>query len=78
MAKHEEKKCPRCDRSFECKVGSILLCQCSTVIFTEAERAYISQQFDDCLCAHCLKDLQKMFYQHQFEKKLKRLGDRFN
>nr|WKN34916.1 cysteine-rich CWC family protein [Tunicatimonas sp. TK19036] len=61
MAKHEEKTCHRCGEIFECKVGSITLCQCTAVTLTEAERTYISQQFDECLCARCLKALQQEF-----------------
>src|SRR5690606_36048808 len=46
MIKHEIKYCPRCEAAFECKVGSILLCQCTTVHFEDEERDYINSQYD--------------------------------
>jgi hypothetical protein len=58
MYKHEEKICPRCSETFECKLGSILLCQCTAVKLNEVERDYIREQYDDCLCAKCMKELR--------------------
>ena len=59
--KHEEKICPCCQTVFECKAGSILLCQCSTVQLTARERAFIESRYEDCLCATCLVGIQKEF-----------------
>ncbi|HQY12943.1 MAG: cysteine-rich CWC family protein [Ferruginibacter sp.] len=61
MCKHEEKHCPRCKTVFECKPGSITQCQCSGVSLSEEERAYIEAGYDDCLCIHCLRSLQRLF-----------------
>lgn len=61
MCKHEDKHCPRCNTVFECKAGSIALCQCSTIQLSEAERAYVESRFDDCLCVSCLHALQKEY-----------------
>ncbi|HEX5553966.1 MAG TPA: cysteine-rich CWC family protein [Chitinophagaceae bacterium] len=58
MYKHEIKYCPRCGIPFECKVGSIGLCQCTAVTLTEDERDFIDGKFDDCLCANCMKELK--------------------
>jgi len=55
MAQHEDKHCPRCGDDFECKVGSILQCQCSNIAFTEQERDYIRITYADCLCHQCLQ-----------------------
>ncbi|WP_018626818.1 cysteine-rich CWC family protein [Niabella aurantiaca] len=71
MCKHEDKYCPRCKQPFECKVGSILLCQCSTVILNDAERDFVSKQYEDCLCATCLKELKAQYHQQKFQGKLK-------
>lgn len=60
---HEEKKCVRCGNSFECKAGSISLCQCSNIILTEEERHYVEQRYVDCLCINCLRILQANFQQ---------------
>ncbi len=67
MHKHEEKKCPRCNKAFECKVGSILLCQCTTVTLNEEERTYLRDRYTDCLCAQCMQDL-KMEYHNELLK----------
>ncbi|MBT29945.1 MAG: hypothetical protein CMO01_09825, partial [Thalassobius sp.] len=67
MKKHEDKYCPRCKSQFECKVGSITLCQCSTVRLTNAERNYINMLYDDCLCANCMEEL-KVEYQNTLLK----------
>jgi hypothetical protein len=58
MIKHEEKFCPRCNTRFECKVGSIDLCQCSAVQLNDAERNYIADKFHDCLCARCIEQIR--------------------
>ena len=42
MPSHEVKQCPRCNSLFECKSGSVLLCQCQTVALTEMQREYIA------------------------------------
>ena len=61
MRKHEEKTCERCACSFECKAGNISDCQCQTVSITPEQRAWISTEFQDCLCVQCLKELQRQY-----------------
>ncbi len=61
MHKHEEKTCPRCNGTFECKVGDIAHCQCSEQSFTLEEKAFIEDRYNDCLCADCLKDLKNKY-----------------
>ncbi|HEX7756717.1 MAG TPA: cysteine-rich CWC family protein [Niabella sp.] len=73
MCKHEDKYCPCCKQPFECKVGSILLCQCSAVTLTDPERDFINEQYDDCLCASCLKALKAQYHKKEFQQKLKRI-----
>lgn len=73
MYKHEEKICPRCNQKFECKVGSILLCQCTMVKLNEAERDYIREIYNDCLCADCMKKLKTEYYSSLFQNKLKKI-----
>jgi hypothetical protein len=55
MAQHEVKHCPRCNAPFECKVGSILLCQCHGLAFSDTEWDYIRLTYTDCLCRNCLQ-----------------------
>lgn len=61
MCKHEEKLCPRCSIAFECKVGTIMQCQCSAIQLTIEESAFIQAKYEDCLCINCLHDLQKKY-----------------
>jgi hypothetical protein len=75
--KHEPKSCPRCRAAFECKVGSILLCQCSAVRLDDEERAYLRQGFNDCLCAACMEELKKEYHAQQFRRKLKKIVGMF-
>lgn len=58
MGKHETKHCPRCNTPFECRVGSIFICQCMTVEMSNEERNYIYYLYNDCLCAECIRVLK--------------------
>lgn len=73
MCEHEKKYCPRCQTRFECKVGSILLCQCTNVTLTESERNYLLEKYEDCLCANCMKELKKEFHNNLFKQKLRKI-----
>ena len=58
MAQHEEKTCPRCEKNFECKCGSINLCQCSAVTLTEELSQQLKNDYADCLCIQCLREIK--------------------
>jgi hypothetical protein len=62
LSKHEIVNCERCRAPFECKANSYTKCQCTTVQLTLNETQYISEQYDGCLCADCLIELQKEYY----------------
>ncbi|TGM61541.1 cysteine-rich CWC family protein [Leptospira vanthielii] len=68
LPKHEEKICPNCLHIFECKVGSISLCQCTKVTLTLEERDYLAQQFADCLCYQCM---EKLAFEYRITKSYK-------
>lgn len=53
-----EKICPRCKSEFLCYHENILLCDCSKVNLSEMERAFIAEQYSDCLCMTCLQELK--------------------
>ncbi|MDF3820456.1 cysteine-rich CWC family protein [Leptospira sp. 96542] len=61
LPKHEEKFCPNCRAKFECKVGSISLCQCTKVKITPEESAYLTSLFDDCLCFRCMESITREY-----------------
>ncbi len=76
MPAHEEKCCPRCGRAFECKSGSILLCQCQTVVLNEAQLTWIHERYDDCLCSRCLLALRSEYNQLTHRQRIRRLVGR--
>lgn len=55
MGEHKVKICQRCKADFICKVTTIELCQCSIVEIPDLARQYINENYQDCLCASCLK-----------------------
>lgn len=75
--KHEIKNCPCCGDSFECKVGSITQCQCWAVQLDEEELQFIREKYETCLCAKCMIQEKHLFHQHEFEKRLKKMGAQF-
>jgi hypothetical protein len=72
MPCHEEKQCPRCRRLFECKSGSILLCQCQTVVLSPEQLEYITFHYEDCLCSRCLREVRSEYNQQQHARRLRR------
>lgn len=73
MAHHEKKNCPRCNARFECKMGSITLCQCATVELSKDEWEYINLKYDDCLCAQCLKALKSEYQNVKHQQSLRKI-----
>jgi hypothetical protein len=62
-AKDEHTACPRCQRVFACKVGSIRLCQCQSVQLTDPQQEYVRSLYQGCLCADCLLILRSDYNQ---------------
>lgn len=71
--KHEAKECPRCGNVFECKVGNIAECQCRTVTLNQEELDYLRDNFEDCLCAECMKLAKVEYHNEQHQSRLKRI-----
>jgi hypothetical protein len=61
MTKHEIIRCDRCNTSIECKANSYTKCQCSVVQLNLNEVQYISENYEGCMCAKCLLELQKEY-----------------
>jgi hypothetical protein len=49
------KNCPRCNKTFECQHSST--CWCSKYSITDNVRLYLKDNFSDCLCENCLKEI---------------------
>lgn len=73
MPKHEKKLCPRCSQEFECKTGSILLCQCSKIEMSAEQLEYTSRQYNECLCLSCLNELRTEYNGLSHSKKIKNI-----
>lgn len=73
MPHHENKNCPRCQQAFECKVGNIKQCQCYGIKLKNEEQAFISAQYNDCLCANCIRDLRTKYNENSFAVRIKKL-----
>ncbi|WP_072361297.1 cysteine-rich CWC family protein [Chitinophaga sancti] len=69
MAEHETVSCPRCNKAFECRVGSILRCQCQEVTLNEEERIYIAEHYAGCLCASCMQVMKEQYRLEQLQKR---------
>lgn len=61
MPQHENKHCPRCSAEFECKTGTILLCQCSKIDLSTEQLEYVNSNYAECLCLSCLNELRTEF-----------------
>lgn len=77
MIKHEIKYCPRCKGSFECKVGSILDCQCTKVKLVDEERDWLKEKFDDCLCLACMREMKSDYRNEKLTTSLNKLLRKF-
>lgn len=73
MPKHEKKQCPRCTAEFECKTGSILLCQCSKIEMSAEQLEYSNTKYSDCLCLSCLKELRSEYNNLTYQGNIKNL-----
>ena len=61
MTKHELIECPACSQMFECKQGSITICQCSNIQLSREQLAYIAERWEGCLCLSCLEDIKQQW-----------------
>ncbi|WP_460978476.1 cysteine-rich CWC family protein [Spirosoma knui] len=73
IPKHDHVACPRCQRIFECKVGSINLCQCQSIRLTDAQQQYVSSMYQGCLCSDCLLTVRTEYNQMIHQQNLNRL-----
>ncbi len=77
MSDHEQVFCPRCNSCFECKAGSISLCQCTSVNLTVDESQYICDHYEECLCAACMLEMKKEYNTKILEQKFSQISTLF-
>jgi hypothetical protein len=63
--KYEIKRCPRCNKEFQCKSGNITQCQCYGIQLNSAELRFIKENYDDCLCAECMIKMEQLYKEKQ-------------
>lgn len=78
MSDHEQVFCPRCDADFQCKVGSISLCQCTAVKLSVEEIQYIREHYEECLCVGCMLEMKKQYNAKMLEKRFLSISTLFN
>lgn len=59
MPCHEVITCPKCGSKFECKLGSITICDCMDVNLSKEQNAYLAEHWQSCLCPKCLVGLKE-------------------
>ena len=58
-----EKTCPNCKQKFDCKADDIENCLCNSIQLNNDAVGLIKNQFEDCLCVECLKEIENKFRQ---------------
>jgi len=61
MIKHEIIYCERCGTGIQCKANSFTKCQCAAVQLNLNEVQYIAENYEGCMCARCLLELQEEY-----------------
>lgn len=54
-----EKRCKRCELTFECISENISECHCNTIPLSETTLQYLKKTTYDCLCPTCLVEIEK-------------------
>jgi hypothetical protein len=69
MNNSNTKSCPRCNIEFECNSSSIENCQCNIILLSDETKKQLQDQYQDCLCINCLKEIQTEFDLKSNQKK---------
>ena len=57
----KNKTCPRCGSAFICRDDDILKCDCTQVVLSPEASKFIGDNYGDCLCLSCLKEINNSF-----------------
>ncbi len=55
------KKCERCNQEFNCRHDDIFECHCIHVPISEKAQKYLKENYKDCLCNKCLREITQIF-----------------
>ena len=53
-----KKYCSKCNKQFECCANDITHCQCYNIALSPAAKEFIANNYKDCLCVECLKEIE--------------------
>lgn len=59
MSQGERKCCPRCGETFRCMRHADRRCDCRDLVLPAALTARLAQDYPDCLCITCLRELAR-------------------
>ena len=54
-----KKICARCSK---CREDRTDLCQCTHTYMVPGSKDFVKNNYDNCLCSACLKEISKSFY----------------
>jgi hypothetical protein len=55
-------------RSFECRNDDVLNCECVSIPLSAETLSFLRNNYDDCLCSHCLQEIEKAFIEEGIKK----------
>jgi len=64
------KKCPKCNKEFNCRNDETFECHCIHVPVSEEAQRYLAENYKDCLCNSCLHVVADMFSTKLIHKKV--------
>lgn len=56
-----KKICARCSNSFTCREDRTDLCQCTHTYMVPGSKDFVKNNYENCLCSACLKEISKSF-----------------
>lgn len=67
-----KRECNRCQSAFNCREDRRDLCHCTHIYILPEIKNYIKENYDDCLCHNCLKEVKNNFHSSGVNPKYKR------
>ncbi len=55
------KECPKCKKEFNCRKDEIFECHCIHVPVSARAQKFLAENYNECLCNNCLREVAEMF-----------------
>ncbi len=62
-----KKHCSKCNKLFDCCVNDITNCQCYNIALSQQAKTFIANNYNDCLCAECLKEIETINFKNEIQ-----------